>query len=170
MVRYAVAAALVLGACSPAHRTASDAPPAPADPPAAVSPTTLSELATYRDWSNGDPVKHAVAFDADARRILAPMSRAQTIDAFGSAGYECQYGEAHEQYPDPMQVCIREFATRACQMAWEISTTADQGMTTEVLTDFKRDCVGTDKDWPHAVESDIDMQLAPPRLPAPGPS
>jgi hypothetical protein len=163
MVRYTVAAALVLGACSPDQRPAPDAQPAPAS----VSPTTLAELATYRDWTNGDPVKHAVAFDADARRILAPMSRTQTIDAFGSARYECQYGEASAEYPDPMQVCKREFATRECQMTWEISTTADEGMTTEVLTDFNRDCVGTDKDWPHAVESEIDTQQAPPRLPAP---
>jgi len=158
MNRTAFALTLALAACSPAQPTAPEAPPAQ---PIAASPGTLSELASYRDWTSGDPVKHAVAFDADVRRILAPMSRGQTIEAFGDAGYECEYGEAHEQYPDPMQVCTRGFATRECQMDWEISTTADKGMTTEVLTDFKRDCVGTEKDWPHAVESAIDDQLAP---------
>lgn len=150
--------ALALAACSPVRPTTSEEPQAAA---AVAAPETLSGLATYRSWTSGDAVKHAVAFDADAQRILAPMSRAQAIEAFGAAGYECQYGEAHEPYPDPMQVCAREFATRECQMSWEIITTADQGMTAEVRTDFKRDCVGTDRDWPHAVESAIDDQLAP---------
>lgn len=167
MLRRVTALGLLLAACSPVQPTAPEAPPAPQ---AAASPGALSELATYRDWTSGDPAKHAVAFDADARRILAPMSRMQTIEAFSAAGYECQYGEAHEQYPDPMQVCTRGFATRECQMDWEISTTADKGMTTEVLTDFKRDCVGTGKDWPRAIESAIDEQLAPQTPPTPAPN
>ena len=95
------------------------------------------------------------------------MSRAQTTEAFAAAGFECQYGEAHQDYPDPMQVCTRSFATRECQMDWEISTTADKGMTNEVTADFRRDCVGTDKDWPEPIVSDIDKQLAPPNLPKP---
>ncbi len=166
MIRRCACAALLLAACSPAQPTAPEAAADPARGSADVVPETLSDLATYLDWTNGDPVKHSVAFDADARRILASMSRVQTIEAFGAAGYQCQYGEATEEYPDPMQVCKREFATRECQMTWEITTTADKGMTTEVLTDFKRDCVGTDKDWPHAIESAIDDQLAPPTLPS----
>lgn len=164
MTRFALfAAALFAAACSPAPATE---PEAPAPGPEAAAPATLADLRNYRDWTNGDGATHAAAFSADVKRILSPMSRAQTVEALGAAEYECMYGEAHEAYPDPAQVCKREFATRACQMTWEIMTTADKGMTTEVTTEFVRDCVGTDMDWPHAIESPIDEQLAPPNLPA----
>lgn len=170
MIRYTAAAtaAFALAACSP---TQPDAPEAsgPASS-AAETPATLSDLATYRDWANGDAATHAAAFDAGVGRILSSMSRTQTVEAFGTAGYECQYGEASDQYPDPMQVCTREFATRECQMTWDVTTTADGGMTAEILTGFRRDCVGTDRDWPQAVRSAIDDQLAPPALPAPTPN
>lgn len=164
MTRFALfAAVLIAAACSPAPAPEPEAPPAT---PEAAAPVTLADLQNYRDWTNGDASAHAAAFSADAKRVISPMSRAQTIDAFAAAGYECMYGEAHADYPDPAQVCKREFATRACQMTWEIMTTADKGMTTDVTTEFVRDCVGTDMDWPHAIESPIDDQLAPPNLPA----
>jgi hypothetical protein len=71
------------------------------------------------------------------------------------------YGEAHQDYPDPMAVCSRSFATRACQMDWEISSTAENGMVDDVDGSFRRDCVGTADDWPEPVVSEIDAQLAP---------
>jgi hypothetical protein len=64
-------------------------------------------------------------------------------------------------------VCSRSFATRRCQMDWEISSTADKGMVTWVDGAFRRDCVGLADDWPDQVKSAIDDQLAPAAPPAP---
>jgi hypothetical protein len=101
------------------------------------------------------------ALAASARSILKPMSRPDAIKALNDAGYECTYGEASDAYPDPMAVCTRNFATRACQMTWEISSTADRGRVRDVDASFTRDCVGVADDWPAPVESAIDDQLAP---------
>jgi hypothetical protein len=101
------------------------------------------------------------ALAASARSILKPMSRPDAIKALNDAGYECTYGEASDAYPDPMAVCTRSFATRACQMTWEISSTADRGRVRDVDASFTRDCVGVADDWPAPVESAIDDQLAP---------
>ena len=93
--------------------------------------------------------------------ILGALSRPAAIEAIEAAGFSCMYGEAHEDYPDPMAVCSRSFATRRCQMDWEISSTAEKGMVNWVDGAFTRDCVGVADDWPTEVKSAIDDQLAP---------
>lgn len=157
MIRLAALAFLGLAACSPQQAEA---------PAAAATPASLKDLETAHDWANEPGPALNSAFETGAKAILGPMTREDAIKAINEAGFECIYGEAHETYPDPMAVCSRSFATRACQMDWEIASTADKGKVEEVTTIFKRDCVGTDADWPDKVESVIDNQLAP----APGPA
>jgi hypothetical protein len=166
MVRFAfMAAAGVLavgiGACSPQQAKA----PAPAPGPA-----VLKELEAAYDWQHEPGDKLNVSWNDGVKAILGKLSRPDAIAAINEAGFECTYGEAHEKYPDPMAVCTRSFATRACQMDWEISSTADKGMVDEVDGTFKRDCVGTDDDWPDKIESAIDNQLAPQTPPATPPA
>ena len=143
MIRYAAAFALALAACSPSQ------------------PATLDELEKGHDWQNEPGEKLNADFNAGALAILGKLSRPDAITAINDAGFECTYGEAHQDYPDPMAVCTKSFATRACQFDWEIASTADKGMVEEVTGSFKRDCVGTDQDWPEKVKSAIDDQLAP---------
>jgi hypothetical protein len=66
-----------------------------------------------------------------------------------------------------MAVCTRSFATRACQMTWEIASTADKGRVKDVDGTFTRDCIGVANDWPEPVKSEIDDQLAPATPPKP---
>jgi hypothetical protein len=143
MIRYAAAFALALAACSPSQ------------------PATLGELDQAHDWANEPGDKLNLAWAEGAIHILRDKSRPDAIKAITDAGFECIYGEAHEDYPDPMAVCTKSFATRACQMDWEIASTADKGKVDDVDASYKRDCVGTDKDWPDAVKSPIDDQLSP---------
>jgi hypothetical protein len=156
----ALASAAMLAACSPT--------PQKAEAPASQSePATLEALTNAHDWRH-EPGKAANdALNASARRILKPMSRSEAIDALRAAGYECIFGEASDSYPDPMAVCTRDFATRACQMTWEISSTADKGRVQDVDAEFTRDCVGVADDWPEPVKSAIDDQLAPATPPKP---
>jgi hypothetical protein len=161
MNRLAVVAALALAACSPA------APPEPSpEAELAGKPTNLKDLEAMHDWQHEAGDKLNTAWTEGAKAILGKMSRTDAIKAINDAGFECIYGEAHQDYPDPMAVCTRSFATRACQMDWEISSTADKGMVDSVDGSFKRDCVGTDDDWPDKVNSPIDNQLAPATPPA----
>ncbi|HEY7799875.1 MAG TPA: hypothetical protein VIA80_13985 [Hyphomonadaceae bacterium] len=163
MKSHVLIAALALCACTPGAETAST-PAEPAAPPATpAQPADLKALEIAHDWANEAGEKLNADFGDGAAAILGKLSREDAMKAISEAGYECIYGEAHQDYPDPMAVCSRSFATRACQMDWEISSTADKGMVDEVMASFKRDCVGTDKDWPDAVESPIDNQLAPAR-------
>ncbi len=161
---HALIAALALCACQPATETAS-APAEDLQPTPTAQPADLKTLETAHDWANGPGEKLSADFNAGAVAILARMSRPDAIKAITEAGFECQYGEAHPDYPDPMAVCTRSFATRACQMDWEIASTADDGIVDEVTGSFRRDCVGTDQDWPDKVSSPIDDQLAPARPP-----
>jgi hypothetical protein len=157
MKRHVLIAALVLAACSPpAEKTA-----APAQPAATVLPADLKALEEAHDWQHEPGEKLNADFGAGAVAILVKLSRTDAIKAVNDAGFECIYGEAHQDYPDPMAVCSKSFATRACQMDWEIASTAEKGMVDEVTGSFKRDCVGTNDDWPDKVESAIDNQLAP---------
>jgi hypothetical protein len=168
-MRFAVlASALMLAACSPAPQKA-EAPKNDASAPS-TEPETLEALAHARDWEHEDGKTANDALTAAARRILRPMSRSNAIEALHTASYECTYGEASEGYPDPMAVCTRSFATRSCQMTWEISSTADKGRVQDVDGVFTRDCVGVDDDWPEPVKSAIDDQLAPATPPAPKPN
>jgi hypothetical protein len=146
----ALASAMTLAACSPAPHKA-DAP----------QPPTLEGLAQAHDWQHEGGKALDDALVASARSILKPLSRPDAIKALNDAGYECIYGEASDAYPDPMAVCTRSFATRACQMTWEISSTADRGRVQDVDAAFTRDCVGVVDDWPAPVKSAIDDQLAP---------
>jgi len=162
MIRAVLAITVALAACSPAQSPAPEqapvAPPAEADVPVAA---TLNELAAAHEWQHTPGEQLNAAWMAGAKAILGKLSRPAAMDAISEAGFSCIYGEAHQDYPDPMAVCTRSFATRACQMDWEISSTADKGMVDSVDGAFRRDCVGLDDDWPDKVKSAIDDQLAP---------
>lgn len=168
MTRFALLAAAALTACSPAPAPTPE--PAPAPPAAAVTPATLDELKDAHDWQYEPGDKLNAAWNAGVITILGKMTRSDLIGAVNAAGFECIYGEAHEDYPDPAAVCTRSFATRRCQMDWEITSTADKGMVDEVDGSFKRDCVGTADDWPEPIKSAIDDQLAPMMPPAAPPN
>jgi hypothetical protein len=159
MIRLSALFALAFAACSPQ--------PSVPSPDATGKPASLKDLETAHDWQNEPGEKANAAWNDGVKAVLGKMTRPDAIKAITDAGFECIYGEAHPNYPDPMAVCTREFATRACQMTWEISSTADKGMVDEVDGSYRRDCVGTDQDWPDKIESAIDNQLAPPSLPAP---
>lgn len=163
MIRTACLLTCLLAACSPeAPPTASDAGGTPTTSPPPATPVDLRTLETAydRQRENGDQLNRN--WSAGVKTALGAMTRPDAIAAIEAAGFSCVYGEAHQDYPDPMAVCSRSFATRACQMDWEISSTADKGMVSAVDGSFRRDCVGTDDDWPDKVESAIDNQLAPP--------
>ncbi|MEQ1609456.1 MAG: hypothetical protein ABL956_10900 [Hyphomonadaceae bacterium] len=162
MIRAFFAFTLALAACSPAQSPAPEqtpvAPPAEASAP---SPITLKELEAAHEWQRMPGEQLNAAWVAGAKAILGKLSRPAAMDAVSEAGFSCIYGEAHQDYPDPMAVCTRSFATRACQMDWEISSTADKGMVDRVDGAFRRDCVELDDDWPDKVKSAIDDQQAP---------
>jgi hypothetical protein len=158
MIRIAAMFVLGLAACSPAQPPAPAPAPAPA---AAIAPVDLKALEAAHDWQHEPGEKLNADWNAGVKALLGKLSRPAAIEAIEGAGFACMYGEAHEDYPDPMAVCSRSFATRSCQMDWEISSTADKGMVQEADGTFKRDCVGLDDDWPDKVKSAIDDQLAP---------
>ena len=152
MIRYPLLLALGLAACQPQSQVL-------------LVPKTAANLEALEEahnWQHETGDQLNAAFDSGAKAILRKMSRTDAIEAITKAGFECSYGEAHQDYPDPMAVCIREFATRACQMTWEVWSTANKGVVDDAGGSFKRDCVGTDDDWPDKINSPIDEQLAPP--------
>ncbi|MDP3495502.1 MAG: hypothetical protein Q8R82_20535 [Hyphomonadaceae bacterium] len=158
MLRATLLATLALAACSPAPPPAATPEPAP---PAIAAPADLKSLEAAHDWQHEPGETLNADWNAGVKTLLGKLSRQDAIGAIEAAGFACIYGEAHEDYPDPMAVCSRSFATRACQMDWEISSTADKGMVLDVDGAFRRDCVGLDDDWPDKVKSAIDDQLAP---------
>jgi hypothetical protein len=131
---------------------------------AGEGPATLEAFSDAQDWQNTPGDALARDFEAAASRLFLKQPRANTIASLNVAGYECIYGEAHADYPEPAAQCTRSFATRACQMDWEVFSTADKGVVDSVSTTFTRDCVGEDRDWPTPKASPIDDQLAPPTL------
>jgi hypothetical protein len=155
MIRYLALSALALAAC------------APASPP---MPKTLAGLYQAHDWQYEPGQKAEKDFAEAVIAIIKPMTRPDAIKALYDAGYECIYGEASDGYPEPAAQCTRSFATRACQMDWEIFSTADKGKVTDVSASFRRDCVGTDDDWPDKLNSPIDNQLAPSKPPGSKPT
>ncbi len=156
MIRFVLGLTLLAAACSPAP-----APDQVQPQVEAATPGDLKALEASHDWANDPGEKANADWNAGVKAILGKMSRPDAIAAIEAAGFSCMYGEAHQDYPDPMAVCSRSFATRECQMDWEIASTADKGMVQDVDGAFKRDCVGTDRDWLDAVKSAIDDGLAP---------
>lgn len=135
-------------------------------------PQTLVEMHAWNDWQYDRGENLYATLANDVSRIARKNGRAATIAQLGEAGYECQYGEAHADYPEPMAVCTRSFATRACQLDWEVALTSDPARLDSIETtdvDFRRDCVSTGRDWPVPIESAIDDQLAPAVLEPAGP-
>jgi hypothetical protein len=131
----------------------------------ALKPKTMNEIHDLYDWAHESGEKLIAELADDVSRIARKAGRASLIAQLGEAGYECQYGEAHADYPEPMAVCTRSFATRACQMDWEVSLTSDPEKPDSVdFADagFRRDCVGLADDFPEPIKSAIDDQLAPP--------
>lgn len=147
----ALACAFAAG-CAPLAWTEATSP-TPAPPQAAAPPASLDALHAAHDWQNEPGPELAAAFAAGARRVLAPMSLGERAAALAEAGYACAASGAGDAAG---AACARSFATRACQMDWEIAAAA------EVTARFRRDCVGAARDWPEAVRSAIDDQLAPP--------
>jgi hypothetical protein len=129
--------------------------------PTNPGPQTLGDLEAAYDWQHQPGQQLNADWASGVQGILGDLSRPKAIEAINAAGFECTYGEAHETYPDPAAVCTRSFATRSCQMDWEITSTADKGMVDWVDGAFRRDCVGLSDDWPDQVKSAIDDQLAP---------
>lgn len=162
MIRYVFSALVLLAACSPAPPAANYEQ---AGELAQVKSETLEALNQALDWQYDPGDALNTSWNDGVKAILGKMSRSDAIGAIEAAGFECIYGEAHEDYPDPMAVCTRSFATRDCQMDWEIASTAEKAMVDEVDGTFKRDCVLTDRDWPDKIKSAIDEGLAP--LPPP---
>ncbi len=162
MTRAVLAVAVMLAACSPAQLPVSEQAAAARPADASVPPpSTLKELEAAHDWQHSPGEALNAAWVSGVEAILGKLSRPAAIDGISEAGFSCIYGEAHQDYPDPMAVCTRSFATRACQMDWEISSTAHMGMVGSVDGAFRRDCVGLDDDWPDKVNSANDDQLAP---------
>ena len=165
MIRALSVFVLAFAACSPAPAPAPEAPPAATAQVA--TPVDLKSLEAAEDWQSGEGAKLNADWNAGVTALLGKMSRPDAIAAIQGAGFECIYGEAHADYPDPAAQCTRSFATRACQMDWEIFSTAENAMVDEVNGSFTRDCVGIDRDWPDPVRSAIDDQRAPATPPAP---
>src|SRR5689334_18895891 len=117
--------ALALAACSP---TATEAAPPADKAAAAVTHANLKDLEAAYDWQHEPGEKSNSAWNDGVKAIIGKMARPDAMAAIEAAGFECMYGEAHQDYPDPMAVCTKSFATRACQMDWDISSTAEKGM------------------------------------------
>lgn len=150
-IPFGIVAVLALGACSN-------------EAPVAIAAKTIAEVHQEGDWqwAAGEVLQAGLA--EQVSRIGREAGRAALIAELQAAGYECTYGEAHADYPEPAAQCTNSFATRACQFDWEVFVTSDPAVPDSVEssdTSFRRDCVGTDGDWPEAVESAIDDQLAP---------
>src|SRR5690349_10692744 len=102
MKYLALIAALGFAACAPKQ---AEAPP-PAEPSVAAElagkATTLKDLEAQHDWQHETGEKLNAAWNEGVKSILGKMSRPDAINAIKEAGFECEYGEAHENYPDPM--------------------------------------------------------------------
>ena len=125
---------------------------------------TISEMHQMHDWQNESGAQLSAALASDVSKIAHRAGRAGTLAQLQAEGYECLYGEAHEDYPEPAAVCSRSFATRACQMDREVPLTSDPERADSVGStdvDFRRDCGSVGADWPEPVVSGIDTHLAP---------
>lgn len=123
-------------------------------------PASLAEIEGASDWNLDDGDALAYRFQRDMRRLLVGRGIGDALSELRSEGYACSTEEAHQDHPDPVSVCTKSFATRACQIDWEVSLAAKGAVTSSVDTGFARDCVGLDRDWPDARNSAIDNQAA----------
>ncbi len=119
-------------------------------------PASLAELGRASDWSLDDGDALAYRFQRDMRRLLVGRSVSDALSDLRSDGYDCNTGEAHEDHRGPLSVCRKSFATRACELDWEVSLAAEDAAIFSVDTGFARDCIGKDRDWPEAKLSAID--------------
>lgn len=125
---------------------------------------TIREMHQIHDWPHDGGARLYAALANDVARIARRAGRAGSLSQLQAEGYECLYGEAYEDYPEPAAVCSRSFATRACQMDWEVTLTSDPERADSVGStdvDFRRDCGSVGADWPEPVVSGIDTHLAP---------
>jgi hypothetical protein len=115
------------------------------------------------NWNLDDADALSNRFKRDMRRLLVGRELDGALQELRSAGFECATGEGHEDHPDPMSVCTKSFATRACQLDWSVDLAPRNAVIDSVDTVFTRDCVGVDRDFPEEKRSAIDDQLAPAR-------
>jgi hypothetical protein len=130
-----------------------------------AGPKTVTELHEQHVWQHEPGAELMAAMETGVSRIAHREGRAATLAQLAEAGYECTYGEAHADYPEPMAVCTRSFASRACQFNWEVWLTSNPKKPDSVDSagaGFRRDCVGLADDFPEPIKSAIDDQLAPP--------
>ena len=123
---------------------------------------TVAAADGAQDWMNAPGATLAHVYQREMRRALPGLGVGAAIDGLRAAGYDCATGEAHPRHPDPMSVCRKSFATRACQLDQEVALSMTRAIIRKVEASFERDCVGTGRDWPSPKRSAIDDGLAAP--------
>jgi hypothetical protein len=58
-------------------------------------------------WQHEPGADLMAAMETGFSRMAHREGRPATLAQLAWAGYECTYGEAHEDYPEPMAVCTR---------------------------------------------------------------
>src|SRR5262249_3030242 len=111
-MRFTIAlATLLLAACQPAPKH-----DAQFGGGWLLYPKSLEALHKDADWLHGKGSDLQDGYEKSAKALLMGKPRPDAIGEIKAAGYECIYGEAHENYPDPAAQCTRSFATPECQM------------------------------------------------------
>ena len=64
------------------------------------------------------------------------------------AGYDCTQGPATADQPESTTLCMRATTAHACQMGWEVFSSAHSGHMMEVDASFTRNCSNTADSWP----------------------
>jgi len=111
-------------------------------------PGSLESLAKAHDWRHDKGEALNLAFLHEARRILQPMSHQDAIKALQKAGYDCTLGPAAANQPESAVLCMRATTAHACQMGWEVFSTAHSGHLMEVDASFTRSCRNAADSWP----------------------
>ena len=164
MIRFALGLGLLLVGCSPSPSNSSGGYPWFWGPPKAPV-TSLSTLIAAYDWQYESGEELNAAWNTGTKKLLGKMSQSDVIRVIQEAGFSCTSGESQKNHPEPTAVCASGFATRDCQINWEIASTSAKGKV-QVDGSFKRDCALADRDWPDKVNSAIDDGLAPQMPPA----
>jgi hypothetical protein len=129
----------------------------------ATAAASLQDIDGAYDWSLDDGRALASGFSRDMKRLLGGADIGEALRMLSDTGYSCATGKAREDQPGAVSVCEKSSATRACQLDWAVRLQPKDARVHEIETDFTRDCVGVDRDWPSATRSAIDAGLAPPR-------